>query len=199
MSRVSEQTLIAAMAMADDGGGEPFELVPAAEGRPAFVIDVRPAQPGEYLVYCIRRIKGERARYLESTKAGIELGRAEAKAKEEADAGIPAKPLTAKQVAAELAKAEDDAAAALIDQVNVQIDSGPESMAALAAICIGHPGNETIERRLIRSPRLLELHAVAARLTFSQPNFHDAVSAYVWGPKAATEAKATGSDSSAQS
>lgn len=197
MSRISEQQLASALALADDGQGEPFELVPATETSRAQVVDLHPVSPGEYLVYCIRRVKGERARYLKTTKAGIAEGMAEAEAKRQAEEGTVREP-TAKEIEAARKKAVEAAAAEMLEHVDTQIDSGPESMAALVACSMGHPGNETIERRLIRSPKLLALHEVASRLTFSQPGFHDAVSAFVWGARAATE-EATGSSASEQS
>ncbi|WP_375453444.1 hypothetical protein [uncultured Methylobacterium sp.] len=191
MTRVSEQALLQALAMSDDGGGEPFQLVAPTDDNPGMEVTFRPASSGDYLMFVIRRIKGERQRFLRATRNGVEEGRAQAKADREAEEhGVKVK--SAKQVEAEREAVEQAAVEETMAHVENQIDSGPESMAALCAVCAGFPGNEAVEKRFARSPKLLAMHEIAHRLTHEQPDFSDAVSALIWG---ATAAK-TSSDAS---
>ncbi|MGW9821945.1 hypothetical protein ACUXK4_004534 [Methylorubrum extorquens] len=164
---LTRDQLRAALAFSDDGGGEAFELVPAVGKAKAIVVEVKPATSADYLRFVVRRVKGEKERFLADVRRGLEQAKAAGEASSDGDAD---------------ADARDEA---IVQQMLLvadrQLDSGPESKAALAAICIGYPGDEEVEEDLMRSPRLLALHAVADRLTNDRPDFSSGVSEHIWG------------------
>jgi hypothetical protein len=174
MAGLTRDQLRAALAFSDDGGGEPFELVPAAGKQKAVVVEVKPATSADYLRFVVRRVKGEKERFLADVRRGLDDAKAKAKA-------------AGDETGDEDEDARDEAIVQQMLQVaDRQLDSGPESKAALAAICIGYPGDEEVEEDLMRSPRLLALHAVADRVTNAQPDFSSGVSEHIWGTQTPT-------------
>lgn len=159
MSRLSLEELVDVLDMADD---VEFEDVDVGGGK---VIPVRGATPAEYVTCVVRRIPAERAKFLGSVRAGFEEASAEAASK----AGQRVEP-----------------AFDFLGFVEAQLDSGPEGMAALVAACAGYGGNEAVERRFVRHPRLGDLYAVADRKTRgttpeSHAAFSEAVGGLIWG------------------
>lgn len=161
MAKLTIDQLAIALAAADDGGGEDFEL------SPGHVVPVRGASPADYIRFVVRRCPAERAKFLENVRAGARQGIAEA----EGSKG-KAKPV--------------DPTDAIVAFVEAQLDGGPEAQAALCAACLGFPGDAAAEKRLLGYRRLPELHAVCDRLTRgdtpeSQEAFSEAVSDQIWG------------------
>lgn len=168
--RLSLEELSEVLALAEDNL---FEDVAVAPGK---TIALRGATPAEYLTCVVRRVPAERAKFLGSVKAGIE----EAEAKDAAE-----KPAKGKGKA-KTVEVEADPQFDFLAYVEAQLDSGPEGMAALVAACAGFGGNEGAEAMFVRHPMLVDLHAVADRLTrgstkVSHDAFSEAVGALVWG------------------
>lgn len=182
MVGITREQVCQALAMADDGGGEEFELAPAKGGKPAVVVELKPVSPADYLRCCVRRVKGERERYVAETRKGIVEGREAANGKKP-----PSKAEVEKQI-------EE----ALVEQMERQIDSGLESQAALVACSMGFPADEAVEARLMRSRRLPAAYAVAQRLTHEQPDFFDDVAALIWGARETTTSSPDASEQPGQ-
>lgn len=166
MTKLTIDQLAIALAAADDGGGEEFEL------SPGHVVTLRGASPADYVRCVVRRQPAERAKFLQNVRAGAAIGIAEAKADGAAGSAPGAKDV--------------DPTDAIVAFVESQLDGGPEAMAALCAVCIGFPANAAAEQRLLGYARLPELYAACDRLTRgdtpeSHEAFSEAVSDLIWG------------------
>lgn len=171
--RMTREEGLALLDFAGDATHELFELAPGK------VIRVRGATAGEFFKYVVRRNAAERANFIDGVAKGEALGKA-LREKLKAEGREEATPEELKEL--EDQEVELD----MVAFANAKLDSGPEGMAALCAVCVEDgqfAGDEVFEARLIRHPRFTALYAVANRMTrgADPSGFSQAVGDMAWG------------------